>query len=280
MSFYFFNFLLFLGVVTIVVGIKLDDYCKPDSGNTPCRTECKRSSSCGQTADKFAHLTDDERERVLQKHNELREAVAKGDYSSQNLPACDGGIKVMSYDKEMEFLAACHIKACDFNHDKVRLNSKGEKCGQNLHMAIMSAPSGFPETFLEDGIQSWFNEISLVHDSGIVANFPSAKGIGHLTALIWGETELVGCAKMHYTSSKKHYYSLFCDYFPAGNMIGAPIYKDGTCEKNPVFGNLCGKIRLLADDTYSPPLDLSSGFTLGAWSLCVYLFWNMMVLIL
>ena len=54
--------------------------------------------------------------------------------------------------------------------------------------------------------------------------------IGHYTAMLWAETHLVGCAAVEWylAKDKSKYKALYvCNYGPAGNVMGLPIYLEG-----------------------------------------------------
>ncbi|KAJ8936293.1 hypothetical protein NQ318_001486 [Aromia moschata] len=79
--------------------------------------------------------------------------------------------------------------------------------------------------------------------------------VGHYTQLVWAESTEVGCAVSYYSTSSENrtwYHVLFvCNYGPAGNYVGQPMYKVGKpCSKcpkglkqNKEYKGLCGTIR-------------------------------------
>lgn len=86
---------------------------------------------------------------------------------------------------------------------------------------------------------------------------------GHYSQVVWDNLEYIGCGHSitpYYDNTTKTRYLLICNYYPAGNFIGRPIYKRGEpcseCKKkyhldcNDKYNGLCGEITL--DDTDAP----------------------------
>ncbi len=64
---------------------------------------------------------------------------------------------------------------------------------------------------------------------------------GHYSQLVWAETEYVGCGHITYANNNSRGYKrlLVCNYGPAGNFIGQPVYIRATpCSMCP-FRSTC-----------------------------------------
>ena len=52
------------------------------------------------------------------------------------------------------------------------------------------------------------------------------NGVGHYTQMLWANTELVGCGAVRYNNDGQwNSVYLVCNYGPAGNIVGAALYK-------------------------------------------------------
>ena len=125
----------------------------------------------------------------------------------------------LATDPELERFAqsrADEIESTDnYAHDHPRLLKANY--GENLHMQWTNDSSVPPPTCALS-VKKWYKEIK------------DYKGeltpqTGHFTAIVWKETEKVGCAKSK--QSKQMSYYVVCNYSPAGNILGP-----GEFEKN------------------------------------------------
>ncbi len=82
----------------------------------------------------------------------------------------------------------------------------------------------------------------------MVQSFQSQESpqIGHYTALVWDQTQYVGCGIAMYQDASDDvmpYRELFvCNYYPPGNWIGKPVYitgQPGSACKNGHSNGLC-----------------------------------------
>jgi hypothetical protein len=72
---------------------------------------------------------------------------------------------------------------------------------------------------------------------------------GHYSALVWADTNRIGCGFTTYSQDGRRFNLYVCDYGPTGNFIGLPVYKSGAacsqCPNNFICSaelpNLCGK---------------------------------------
>ena len=89
----------------------------------------------------------------------------------------------------------------------------------------------------------WIDE----RTDGVAIRFEAATG--HYTAVVWAETSRVGCGFSTYRQNGRLTNLYVCNYGPAGNFIGQPVYKTGRgcsqCAPNfacsAQFANLCGQ---------------------------------------
>ena len=74
--------------------------------------------------------------------------------------------------------------------------------------------------------------------------------IGHYTAMVWSNTNRVGCGLTEFREGKWFAKLYTCNYGPSGNYIGGQMYANGpACSKCPegtscsaTFPGLCGEI--------------------------------------
>ena len=117
-----------------------------------------------------------------------------------------------------------------FQHNKNRTTS-----GENMH--YWSATYEIPTNeFLNQTSFSWWNE--LYKFGGIsTSNVTYDRDLpyGHWSQMAWGNTQFVGCGMSRFTNESKPgwtYDLIFCNYYPPGNVINAPIYEIGEPCKN------------------------------------------------
>ena len=218
--------------------------CKYEGPSADCTTKTifRQLSSAGKQA-------------ILDKHNELRGKVAKGQQSDQ--PGATNMRKVV-WSQELETIAQRWADQCTFGHDTTRMKLDGTSVGQNVYIGYSSAQE--QEDSLQSGMaapaQAWYDEVT---DPGFSSSninpFVFESGAGHYTQVVWAETEEVGCAVVYFldSSAPLDYNNLVvCNYAVAANLVGGSMYNTGTqCTACPT-GYICedGLCHL----KYPPPL--------------------------
>ena len=100
----------------------------------------------------------------------------------------------------------------------------GEGLGENIY-AYYSTP---PKTGI-DAVESWVAEKQWYHydqDDGRMDQPPGCtegKDCGHFTAVIWKNTQYVGCGKARAAAANNTLYFV-CNYYPPGNQTGQRPY--------------------------------------------------------
>ena len=196
------------------------DYCQLGRDHTMCQYQ-------GQGCNTIVReLNDNQRQAILDRHNELRRKIALGQESSQH-PASN--MKKLKWDPELEAIAQRWADQCTFDHDANKKKLDGTSVGQNVAWSFSSnkqSGSGLTSTVI-DGVQRWYNE---VHDPGFGSHpespFSFDYGTGHYTQVVWADTEFVGCGMVNY---RKQGYEviLVCNYAVAGNFAREVMYKVG-----------------------------------------------------
>lgn len=93
--------------------------------------------------------------------------------------------------------------------------SKGKRLGQNLYVSWSSG-----NVNANACTQQWYNEIrSTPGGRGAQAGFN--PNTGHYTQVVWKSTQWLGCGKWCGRSNGMNCCQVVCDYWPAGNMMGA-----------------------------------------------------------
>lgn len=155
--------------------------------------------------------------------------------------------KIQWNDQLAEF-AVLNTKQCMMNHDQCRSTSQFQHAGQNLYTGATSDSAVNITALLINGIDNWASESAFTRVSDI-NTFTSVTGgngedIGHFTALVNERMTHVGCALSTYTESGFYWRLLACNYAYT-NMVGKPVYQDGTIGSScttgtdSVFTNLC-----------------------------------------
>jgi len=93
--------------------------------------------------------------------------------------------------------------------------SRGQRLGQNLYISWSSGGVNADQC-----TQQWYNEIRYTPGGrGAQSGFNSQTG--HYTQVVWKGTQFVGCGRWCGRSQGMNCCQVVCDYWPAGNMMGA-----------------------------------------------------------
>ncbi|KAJ8684188.1 hypothetical protein QAD02_019980 [Eretmocerus hayati] len=172
-------------------------------------------------------LTESEARRIVLAHNKLRQKVAEGSETRGN-PGPQPAAKFMPdmvWDDELALIAQKWALQCNFAHDECRDVDRFE-VGQNI--AYISTTGPVDKLKVESIIQHWYSEVHDL-DSTQVSKFSldsgNGKPIGHYTQMVWAKTTKVGCGGVKYRRKGANTLFLVCNYGPAGNWLGEPIYE-------------------------------------------------------
>jgi len=220
--------------------INNNEYCSITKKHTMCTPE-GFGPKCGSPKGLARGISQSDIKEILQVHNQWRAKVANGlvtrGIPGPQPPAAD--MEQMEWDDELALVAQRHADQCTFAHDcsKCRKVSRFN-VGQNLHIYKQSIRSA--ATNWTRGITDWYNEVDLF-DRKWVKPFKFSLAIGHYSAMLWSNTNKVGCGLTEYKDGKWFAKLYTCNYAPAGNFINGQMYKVGkpctSCPKRQKCSN-------------------------------------------
>ena len=76
---------------------------------------------------------------------------------------------------------------------------------------------------LSDVLMMWYNEV-VYNNRFQVNNLRTLNKVGNYTQMVWAGTKMVGCGKIIYELELYKRYYMVCNYGPAGNILGQPVY--------------------------------------------------------
>lgn len=256
----------FLFAVTIFISVQADvfkpktDYCKISREHVGCNpinvSKTKKCDTSGGGG--FFYLTPAERNLILHHHNLYRDELAGGNINGY--PAADH-MPAITWDPELEYLAALNAQRCLYDHDKTRATEIFKYAGQNI--AELSSSESYSENNagIKRAVFLWFDEYKdskrlLIPQTQDKQCFVTKNGkqIGHFTAMSTDKTNKMGCAGLKYKKYNKQHkvmmfvFNVVCDYSYT-NMSGEQTYvalqagtKPGAgCKKQTtrIYKNLC-----------------------------------------
>ncbi|XP_025833150.1 venom allergen 5-like [Agrilus planipennis] len=219
------------------------DYQCPTTSvpNTACwRKPCGPTSTCGPNF-KSLPFNDFEREFMLALHNGYRDRIASGQEERHSgishphklKPA--NNMKILQYDKELEFMAQCWSNFCLHDgwsrfHDECRRTQQFEEVGQNAflyaHITPFADRINFSRiAYLGKAVDSWFLEI-YHYDDRRTSNYEMYFKTSNFTQLIWANTSAVGCGRTQYGYGRVLRLLIYCNYGYAGNLAEHSVYDE------------------------------------------------------
>ncbi|XP_044009949.1 venom allergen 5-like [Aphidius gifuensis] len=178
------------------------------------------ASACGQV--ESIELSEEEKQEIIQVHNDFRAKVASGKESRGNgagkQPA--GDIPPLTWDDSIAEVAQRWASQCNFDHDKCR-NTETEQAGQNI--ASKSDSNGY-DSSMTDLITMWYDEVKKFNPQDVYS-YKFDVNTGHYSQLVWGKTTHIGCGVAKYIKGGWYSTYLVCNYGPSGNWIGEPVYQ-------------------------------------------------------
>jgi len=111
--------------------------------------------------------------------------------------------------------------------------------GQNLAQMGSSAQSSSIDW--NGLVAMWYNEVNLFGGSAPINSYSFNEATGHYTQLAWANSYAVGCGFIQYYNGGWYWNYLVCNYGPAGNVIGQPMYSVGSpsCQTSSQYPYLC-----------------------------------------
>jgi len=180
-------------------------------------------------------------DRIVSRHNELRERVASGSETNGDQPGASDMLK-MTWSEELAAVAQRWADQCTFGHDDDRNKCDGTYVGQNAYSAWNSQEStweGLMDT-MGDAVQAWYDEVVTPgFPNTDISPFVFSYGAGHYTQVVWAESAEVGCGMTYYDDDGWYATLIVCNYAVGGNMVGGNMYTVGAgCSDCPA-GTSC-----------------------------------------
>nr|XP_008192491.2 PREDICTED: CRISP/Allergen/PR-1 [Tribolium castaneum] len=260
-----------------------DKYCLTPSKKKVVHTSCNCAAGEGREEiemNKYPEF----RRIVLEEHNKLRNKIASG-LDTRNGASSAANMMALSYDLELEYMTRCYLRS-RFNgyHDTCRLLSNGRNAGQNIAGQNLK---NYSMKLVKKFINDWYEEIKYLQPD-VIDSFrlleenektDEDSEIAHFTALVWAESNKVGCARLYTKDPRKLKYmydesfrqTLLCNYgitilegsIAEVNAITRPVYQRGKpCSQcpenfkcNTKYPALCGEIESVPTD---PPYDFDA----------------------
>ncbi|XP_072399967.1 venom allergen 5-like [Diabrotica undecimpunctata] len=242
------KYLLYIVIFISIIALSSADLC--DVKWPPCsvkNTVCARHEQClAEPGCEDLQPDPEFLKFILHEHNRLRNNIAIG-AETRGFTGVAANMMALSYDKDLEYTARCHINRCKFEHDRCRGTKKFPYAGQNL------AYTSYGQEDLKDVVNRWYEEINKMTPD-VIDNFPiGGYDVTHFTQAMWAKTTHIGCALSKSIPTAENdlvRYYIACNYGPMGNMVGQTVYERGEgCSKCPEgvtcnveFPALCGEV--------------------------------------
>ncbi|KHJ76574.1 SCP-like protein [Oesophagostomum dentatum] len=155
-------------------------------------------------------MTDAVRQAFLDKHNELRSSVARGqerDGAGGYAPKASKMLK-MVYDCNVENSAMRHAQKCMFGH-----SGKSERSGLGENLFMTSDSRIDDVAAANQASESWWSELQQkgVGQENKLTMGVFNRGVGHYTQMAWEKSYKLGCAVKHCSGMT----IVVCQYGPA-----------------------------------------------------------------
>uniref|UniRef100_A0A1L8DR41 Putative scp-like extracellular protein n=1 Tax=Nyssomyia neivai TaxID=330878 RepID=A0A1L8DR41_9DIPT len=196
----------------------------------------------------IVRMTKELKKIALNTHNRHRSSVASG-----KIPGIPSATKMekMVWNDNLAYVAEQHVKHGNFQHDQCRSFAQFPLSGQNLGIIYSSIPIRNVSNILEDHINLYFDELTIVRDSmpscidTFTATSPACIDAGHFTVMVKDINNAVGCAMAKFQAiyTGRPFFTVLstCNYGHT-NLINHQIYATGTpCSECASIGKSCEK---------------------------------------
>ncbi|XP_044731398.1 venom allergen 3-like [Chrysoperla carnea] len=209
-------------LVTLWFAVANSDYACDACHNISClkNSQCSPGPKCNNYRN--IPLSGNQKNQLLNKHNELRNRVAKGNQNGQ--PSASNMYELV-WDDELANIAQCYANKCVFEHFRCELPKSRGGFGQNIYGSFSS---NYPNKLNYDAaVQSWYNEVS-VFPSNNVDKYKFNGSYGHYSQVVWAESKRIGCGAVLFKEGDWWKHQIYCNYGPPGNYIGSSVYHRGS----------------------------------------------------
>jgi len=229
-------FSLLLATTTVLAQ---SDYCSISKQHTMCQYKGAGPACNGQPLARG--VTQQEIMQILDVHNRYRSLIARGEEKrgkpGPQPPAAN--MKQMIWDEELSQIAQRHADQCKFAHDCSDCRkTRRFGVGQNLYIYKQTQTS--PANNWDKAVTDWYDEVTLFSKKN-VEPFKFSSPTGHYTALVWADTDKVGCGATSYKDGRWFATLYTCNYGPGGNYIAGQMYKQGPPCSDCGKGTNCSK---------------------------------------
>nr|XP_045621637.1 filaggrin-like isoform X1 [Procambarus clarkii] len=177
-----------------------------------------------------AYISEKEKNWILSLHNTLRAKVAKGDE-----PRGDPGpqpqaanMAVLSWNDELSEVAQAWANQCTLRYDgfnKRKICSRNYAVGQNVYY---HTGHDHPLDWAE-AVNGWYEEVVHLSRTHVHVFRPNTfRNTHRYSQLVWAKTREVGCGSATFRDKNSIVRFIYvCNYGPAGNIFGDPVYLEG-----------------------------------------------------
>jgi len=181
----------------------------------------------------FRTLSNEGKKAILDRHNELRRKVAKGEEKSNNQPQA-ADMRKLVWSDELERIAQKWADGCVYKHS----NNKHLGIGENLAIESSRGARAFDKKEQAEEralklVTDWYIEVDMFKPRDIKP-FRFTNDIGHYSQMVWADTEELGCGMIYVKENASLKTYLVCNYSKAGNYGDGTMYTVGPpCSKCP-----------------------------------------------
>ncbi|PIC24712.1 hypothetical protein B9Z55_017931 [Caenorhabditis nigoni] len=173
----------------------------------------------------IAAFSPDGQAAIVKAHNDLRSALAKGEYVAKGVPQPSAkNMMKMVWDDTIAASAQQFAEGCPDDHAP-------SPYGENLYWGWDSEDLGNLDKYGVQASKSWEKEFQ---DYGLEGPLLTQKsydtGIGHATQMAWASSNKIGCGAKNCGVDPKNgmnKVTVVCQYQEKGNTVPEKIYEDG-----------------------------------------------------
>jgi hypothetical protein len=190
-------------------------------------------------------LTQEQRNRILELHNNLRSDVANGKQQSKDGTVFQTAADMikLTWNNTLAIQSKAYADRCIWGHDAALQNPKIP-----LDLFVGENLATHTNAEMDVLIEMWTEEWKYLGNremQKLPSNSAALHKFGHFTQMSWAQTATVGCGfqeRCNFLFDGKYYDMgfLVCRYSKGGNIYGRAAYSSGTpCSKCADIGMKC-----------------------------------------